>query len=473
MSAEPTSSVSEPQPAKHSSKTLPAHLQSFVNRLSMPKKSQASESSTARSSTPQPTPDDTLLVSKKSGTKPPVKQQQIDSATIKKTKPKSTNRKPIDSKTLTKRSTMTNSQSMNVINQSNGHSVKAAVSTCNLSEESKPSENGVAETKEEEDRASSGDPSKSVQSSSSSSGKTQEEEEYKRKLEEKRREAREKAAREAELERQRLEALRLEEEEKRRQEEEEQMRLIQLAREQEEERLRVAIQQEQERRDKEENDRRVKEEAERKARVDAERQERERLEKARKDEEERLERKKKVDMIMRRVQNKDENGSSNDLVKSNSNLNLLMTTSNNDLSNVLGTHNHTSSMTTSMIEHGGSSESKIKTPLLQSILSKTRINTILNKYADDPVLSSSTLSLIAQNGSQKSQQGKSEEKVEFNLQLNEVNVEVNEAECPPSTESNSSASSASSPVSTTSAENNDMNHQDDLSLSPSNEPITA
>jgi hypothetical protein len=39
--------------------------------------------------------------------------------------------------------------------------------------------------------------------------------------------------------------------------------------------------------------------------------------------------------------------------------------------------------------------SKFKTPLLQSILSKTRINTILNKYADDPVISSSTLSLIA------------------------------------------------------------------------------
>jgi len=42
-------------------------------------------------------------------------------------------------------------------------------------------------------------------------------------------------------------------------------------------------------------------------------------------------------------------------------------------------------------------QQRFKTPLLQSILSKTRITTILNKYADDPLISSSTLSLIAQN----------------------------------------------------------------------------
>ena len=105
-------------------------------------------------------------------------------------------------------------------------------------------------------------------SNASSKTTTVIEEEYKRKLEEKRREAREKAAKEAELERQRQEQIRLEEERKQREEEElerlaeeEELRLNKLAREQEEERLRLAIEQN----EKLEAERRLKEENERKA----------------------------------------------------------------------------------------------------------------------------------------------------------------------------------------------------------------
>lgn len=46
--------------------------------------------------------------------------------------------------------------------------------------------------------------------------------------------------------------------------------------------------------------------------------------------------------------------------------------------------------------------------MIHSILSKTRINTILNKYADDPILSNSTLSLLAtQSKPEQEQQSQS------------------------------------------------------------------
>ncbi|XP_033741778.1 LOW QUALITY PROTEIN: MAP7 domain-containing protein 1-like [Pecten maximus] len=136
--------------------------------------------------------------------------------------------------------------------------------------------------------------------------------EYKAKLAEKRRQAREKAEKEAELERQRLEEIRLAEEERQRQEEEEQLRmeeeasrLAQEARKNEEERLRKAIEAEELRKKEEadrlEQERKQKEEADRKAKEDAERLEKEKQEKAKKDEEERLERKKRLEMIMKRV----------------------------------------------------------------------------------------------------------------------------------------------------------------------------
>ncbi|XP_021366867.1 MAP7 domain-containing protein 1-like isoform X10 [Mizuhopecten yessoensis] len=136
--------------------------------------------------------------------------------------------------------------------------------------------------------------------------------EYKAKLAEKRRQAREKAEREAELERQRLEEIRLAEEETLRQEEEEQRqmeeeagKLAQEARKNEEERLRRAIEAEDLRKKEEaerlEQERQQKEEADRKAKEDAERIEKEKQEKAKKDEEERLERKKRLEMIMKRV----------------------------------------------------------------------------------------------------------------------------------------------------------------------------
>ncbi|XP_036367745.1 ensconsin isoform X14 [Octopus sinensis] len=138
------------------------------------------------------------------------------------------------------------------------------------------------------------------------------EEEYKIKLAEKRRQAREKAEREAELERQRQEELRRQEEERIRLEEEEQRRMeeesIRLAAEgrlAEEERLRKAIEAEEQRKKEEadrlELERKQKEEAERKAKEEAERLEKERVERAKKEEEERLARKKRLEMIMKRV----------------------------------------------------------------------------------------------------------------------------------------------------------------------------
>ncbi|XP_014777305.1 daf-12-interacting protein 1 isoform X19 [Octopus bimaculoides] len=138
------------------------------------------------------------------------------------------------------------------------------------------------------------------------------EEEYKIKLAEKRRQAREKAEREAELERQRQEELRRQEEERIRLEEEEQRRLeeesIRLAAEgrlAEEERLRKAIEAEEQRKKEEadrlELERKQKEEAEKKAKEEADRLEKERVERAKKEEEERLARKKRLEMIMKRV----------------------------------------------------------------------------------------------------------------------------------------------------------------------------
>ncbi|XP_076444510.1 uncharacterized protein LOC143282703 isoform X13 [Babylonia areolata] len=137
-------------------------------------------------------------------------------------------------------------------------------------------------------------------------------EEYKAKLAEKRRQAREKAEKEAEEERKRQEELERQEEEKRRQEEEEQrrrdeeaLRLAEEATKAEEERLQKAIEAEEARRAEEaarlEQERLAKEEADRKAKEEAERLELERQEKARRDEEERQERKKRLEMIMKRV----------------------------------------------------------------------------------------------------------------------------------------------------------------------------
>lgn len=138
------------------------------------------------------------------------------------------------------------------------------------------------------------------------------EEEYKLKLAEKRRQAREKAEREAELERQRQEELRRQEEERLRLEEleqkrleEESIRLAEEAKKAEEERFLKAIEAEEQRKKEEaerlEIEKKQKEEAERKAKEEAERIEKERIERAKKEEEERLARKKRLEMIMKRV----------------------------------------------------------------------------------------------------------------------------------------------------------------------------
>ncbi|XP_074646471.1 uncharacterized protein LOC141902516 isoform X11 [Tubulanus polymorphus] len=137
-------------------------------------------------------------------------------------------------------------------------------------------------------------------------------EEYKAKLAEKRRQARLEAERRAEEERlkeeERLrleEEQRLKEEEEQRRFEEEQMRLAEEARKAEEERLQKAIEEAEKKRQEEaerlENERKAKEEADRKAKEEAEKLEKEREERKKKEEEERAERKKRLEMIMRRV----------------------------------------------------------------------------------------------------------------------------------------------------------------------------
>lgn len=133
-------------------------------------------------------------------------------------------------------------------------------------------------------------------------------EEYKARLAEKRRQARERAEKEAEEEKKRQEEARLAEEESQRKEEEEDRRLekeAEAARKVEEERLQKAIEAEEKRRQEEaeklEQEKKAKEEADKKAKVEMERLEKEKQEKARKEDEERQERKKKLEMIMKRV----------------------------------------------------------------------------------------------------------------------------------------------------------------------------
>ncbi|XP_012262269.2 trichohyalin isoform X6 [Athalia rosae] len=146
------------------------------------------------------------------------------------------------------------------------------------------------------------------------------EEEAKAALAERRRLARVQAEREAELERQRIEAeIRLEEERQRAEEEEqrrleeETLRLASEARQAEEQRLRLAIEEAQ-RREEEDRKRREeearqkveKEEAERKAREEAEKQRIEMAERLKKEEEERIARRKRVEAIMLRTRGKNQ-----------------------------------------------------------------------------------------------------------------------------------------------------------------------
>ncbi|KAF6205524.1 hypothetical protein GE061_019697 [Apolygus lucorum] len=137
-------------------------------------------------------------------------------------------------------------------------------------------------------------------------------------LAERRRLAREQAEREAELERQRLEAERLAEEERIRKEEEEQrrfeeeqLRLLEEARRHEEQRLQQAIEEARKREEEEklrkEEEIRLKiekEESERKAKEEAEKKRIEAENKKKIEEEERLARKKRVDAIMARTRAK-------------------------------------------------------------------------------------------------------------------------------------------------------------------------
>ncbi|XP_050441382.1 ensconsin-like isoform X12 [Adelges cooleyi] len=147
-------------------------------------------------------------------------------------------------------------------------------------------------------------------------------------LAERRRLAREQAEREAELERQRLEAeriaeeerIKLEEEEQRRQEEE-QLRLLEEARKAEELRLQLAIEEtkkrEEEEKKKKEEEVKLKlekEEAERKAKEEAEKLRQEMEIKLKKEEEDRQLRRKRVEAIMLRTRNQGK-GSANTTTK--------------------------------------------------------------------------------------------------------------------------------------------------------------
>ncbi len=63
--------------------------------------------------------------------------------------------------------------------------------------------------------------------------------------------------------------------------------------------------------------------------------------------------------------------------------------------------------------------------MLQSILSKTRITNILNKYADDPILSSSTLSMMAaQNKDQANKFNKVQQLTKADIFPNEKTEKV-------------------------------------------------
>ena len=122
--------------------------------------------------------------------------------------------------------------------------------------------------------------------------------------------------------------------------------------------------------------------------------------------------------------------------------------------------------------------SRFKAPLLQSLLSNRRITNILNKYADDAILSSSTLSLMAQNQMSSSSGVSSSEikvtngdctdlkptevdkldkedlseadKVTFDLNLAEVHVVVDSSSSvSPSSPSSSASSHPASPPSQT------------------------
>lgn len=228
-----------------------------------------------------------------------------------------------------------------------------------------------------------------------------EEEIYKKKLEEKRREAREKAAKEAEiekkrqeeLERQEIERLRIEEELQRKSEEEE-IRLQEIAAQQEQERLREAIKLEEERREREEMEKKIKEENERKAKEEADRltllMEKDRIEKSKKEEEERIERKKKVDEIMKRF-HKDEN--------TNSEINKQQSNNNNNNTALNG-----SIVIEPQVSIEQQSDQKYKTPLLQSILNKTSLNKIFNKYdsaTNNKTLNNSNNEFSNTNGNNK------------------------------------------------------------------------
>lgn len=203
-------------------------------------------------------------------------------------------------------------------------------------------------------------------------------------------------------------------------------------------------------------------------------------------------RKKKIDAIMRRV-HRDESVPSS-LNTSSSNLNLLISTSNVDLSTSLttasttllstgNTQNESVSndarsklMISSMINTTSSNEnsapnstSTLKAPVLQSILSKTRLNSILNKYDAGQSLAAAAAAAIPNNSSSVEVQTSSNQQSlslspELKSELDEVRIEV-EDDCTKQitqimSQSSVSTSTSSSAAASPQIKNTEMATQD-------------
>lgn len=175
---------------------------------------------------------------------------------------------------------------------------------------------------------------------------------------------------------------------------------------------------------------------------------------------------------MRRV-HRDESVPSS-LNTSSSNLNLLISTSNVDLSAstaLLGSGNTQndsvsndarsklmiSSMinTTSSIENSApNSTSTLKTPVLQSILSKTRLNSILNKYDAGQSLAAAAAAIPNNSSSAEIQPSSNQQTLslspELKSELDEVRIEV-EDDCTKQITQIMSQSSVSSSTSSSAA----------------------
>lgn len=174
---------------------------------------------------------------------------------------------------------------------------------------------------------------------------------------------------------------------------------------------------------------------------------------------------------MRRVHRDESVPTSLNASISNSNLNFIMSTSNTDLSSIPNSTNGANSITdasindssnkwmvTSMINTPNSNESSpnattFKAPLLQSILSKTRLNSILNKYDVGQSLAAAAASVTATSinstviiseAEQASDKNSALKIIEHESPLSQVRIELNDEDAKMSNISKSSVCSSTS-----------------------------